>query len=418
VFACSYHALSSDAARLFRMLGLHPGPDISLAAAASLAGVPSGQARTLLTELARAHLLTEHGPGRYSFHDLLRAYAAEEAHAHEDDDARRAAIQRMLDHYLRTADAAALHLNPRRVSVTTVPPRPGVTYEEIACYKQALAWFTAERPVLLAPVARTPAGFDAYTWQLASALTTFLDRRGHWQDLKAANAAALAAARRHGDRAGQATACRGLGLAYWGLKQFNDARTHYLLALDLFRELGNHIGQAQTHVNLAWMAGAQGRHGEGLDHSRLSLRHYQAAGSREGQASALNNIGWHLAELSDYDQALGHCQQALSILRGLGDRNTQAHACDSLGYIYHHLGRHRQAIDCYQQALDLFRATSDPYGEATSLSHLGDNYDAAGETDAARRAWMHALDILGRLDHPDADQIRAKLRPRAAMSAR
>jgi len=418
VFACSYHALSSGAARLFRMLGLHPGPDISLAAAASLAGISFGQARTLLAELGRAHLLSEHGPGRYSFHDLLRAYAAEEVHTYEDDDARRAAVQRMLDHYLRTADAAALYLNPRRVPVTTVPPRPGVTYEEITCYKQALAWFTVERPVLLATVAQTPAGFGAYTWQLASALTTFLDRRGHWQDLKAANAAALAAARRHGDRAGQATACRGLGLAYRGLKQFDDARTHYLLALDLFRELGNHIGQAQTHVNLAWMAGAQGRHGEGLDHSRLSLRHYQAAGSREGQASALNNIGWHLAELSDYDQALGHCQQALGILRGLGDRNTQAHACDSLGYIYHHLGRHRQAIDCYQQALDLFRATSDPYGEATSLSHLGDNYDAAGETDAARRAWMHALDILGRLDHPDADQLRAKLRPRAAMSAR
>src|SRR6185437_14592675 len=101
--------------------------------------------------------------------------------------------------------------------LTTAPPRPGVTREEVTSYQQALAWFTAEHSVLLASIARTPAGFDAYSWRLAAALTTFLDRRGYWQDLKAAQGAALAAARRQGDQAGQATACRGLGLAYRGL---------------------------------------------------------------------------------------------------------------------------------------------------------------------------------------------------------
>ena len=413
VFSWSHRTLSAAAARLFRLLGLHPGPDISMLAAASLAGIPSGQARILLTELARAHLLTEHIPGRYAFHDLLRAYAAEQAHDHEDDEARRAATQRTLDHYLGVAETAALHLNPRRDPGTTAP-RPGVTHEKVADYQQALAWFTAERPVLLAAIALIPAGFETYGWQLASALTTFLDRRGHWQDLKAAQATALGMARRQGDRTGQATACRGLGVACQGLKQFDDARTHYLLALDLFRELGNHTGQAQTHVNLAGMAGAHGRHGEGLDHSRLSLRHYAAAGSRIGQATALNNIGWNLAQLGDYDQALAHCQQALSTLRELGDRNSQAHTCDSLGYIHHHLGGHQQAIACYQQALDLFRATDDPYGEATSLSHLGDCHDAVCAAAAARRAWKQALDILSQLDHHDADQVRAKLQPATA----
>src|SRR5262249_42828773 len=81
VFACSYRALSTGAARLFRLLGLHPGPDISASAAASLAGIAPDQATTLLAELARAHMLTEQLPGRYAFHDLLRAYAAEQAHA-------------------------------------------------------------------------------------------------------------------------------------------------------------------------------------------------------------------------------------------------------------------------------------------------------------------------------------------------
>jgi len=417
-FACSYHALSTGAARLFRLLGLHPGPDISAYAAASLAGVARDQAATLLAELARAHMLTEQLPGRYTFHDLLRAYAAEQAHACDDDEARHAGIGRILDHYLHTADAAALHLNPRRDGVTTAPPQSGVTREEVADYQQALAWFTTEHPVLLAAIARTPAGFDAYTWRLASALTTFLDRRGYWQELKAAQGTALAAARRQGDQVGQATACRGLGLAYRGLKQFDDARTHYLLALDLFRELGHHTGQAQTHVNLAWLAGAQGRHGEALEHSRQSLRQYQAAGSREGQASALNNVGWNFAELGDYDQALAYCQKALALVCELGDLSTQAHTWDSLGYIYLHLDRHPQAVGCYQHAILLFSATGDLYGEATSLSRLGDVHDAIGTGDAARRAWMRALDIFGRLDHPDADKVRVKLRSRSLDACR
>jgi DNA-binding SARP family transcriptional activator/Tfp pilus assembly protein PilF len=418
VFACSYHALSSGAARLFRLLGLHPGPDISVSAAASLAGVARDQATTLLAELARAHMLTEQFPGRYTFHDLLRAYAAEQARACDDEEARHAGIGRILDYYLHTADAAALHLNPRRDGVTTAPPQSGVTREEIADYQQALAWFTAEHPVLLAAIARTPAGFGAYTWRLASALTTFLDRRGYWQELKAAQSTALAAARRQGDQVGQATACRGLGLAYRGLKQFDDARTHYLLALDLFRELGHHTGLAQTHVNLAWLAGAQGRHGEALEHSRQSLRQYQAADSREGQAIALNNVGWHFAELGDYDQALVYCQKALILVRELGDLSTQAHTWDSLGYIYLHLDRHAQAVGCYQHAILLFSATGDLYGEATSLSRLGDVHDAVGTGGAARRAWMRALDIFGRLDHPDANKVRAKLRSQSLDACR
>ena len=290
---------------LFRLLGLHPGPDISRAAAASLAGVPLGQAGRLLAELARAHLLTEHAPGRYAFHDLLRAYAAERAHAQEDDDARRVAIHRMLDHYLHTAETAASRLNPVRDPVASMPPQPRVTCDDVADYRQAMAWFTAERPVLLSTVAQVPAGFGTYTWQLAAALTTFLDLRGHWQDQKAVQAAGLAAARRGGNQAGQAIACRGLGLAYAGLKQFGDARTHYLLALELFTELGDPTGQAQAHLNLAWLAGVQGQHDEGLHHSRQSLSHYQAAGRPAGQARALNNIGWHLAERGDFGQALG-----------------------------------------------------------------------------------------------------------------
>lgn len=183
------------------------------------------------------------------------------------------------------------------------------------------------------------------------------------------------------------------------------------LALDLFRELGNHTGQAQTHLCFAWLAGRQGCHAEALGHSRQSLTHSRTAGRRAGQARALNNIAWHLAEQNDYDQALAHCQQALTIVRELGDLHSQAHICDTLAHIYYHLGRYQQAVVCYQQSLDLFRATGDPYGEATCLRGLGDSLDAVGNAAAARQAWANALEILNQLDHPDADQVRARLRP-------
>jgi hypothetical protein len=99
VFSWSYHALSTGAARLFRLLGLQPGPDITIGAAASLAGIAPGQARELLAELTRGHLLAEHRPGRYASHDLLRAYAAEQEHAHHDA-ARHTAVGRVLGHRL------------------------------------------------------------------------------------------------------------------------------------------------------------------------------------------------------------------------------------------------------------------------------------------------------------------------------
>jgi DNA-binding SARP family transcriptional activator len=413
VFSWSCRALSTAAARLFRLLGLHPGPDVSAPAAASLADVPLGRAITLLTELARAHLLTEHAPGRYAFHDLLRAYAAEQAHGHEDDNARSAARQRMLSHYLCTAEAADSRLNPMRDPATSTATSASLADEAVGDYQQALAWFTAERPVLLAAIAQA-ADFDSYAWRIALALATFLELRGHWQDLKNAHAMALAASRRQGDWGGQGAALRGLGLAHGYLGELADARTHCLLALEVFTENGDHTGLAQTYRSFAWVAGAQGCSDEALDHSRQSLRHYQAAGQLAGQARALNSIGWHLAKRADYEQALAHCQRALIIVRELDDRHAQAHTCDSLGYIYHHMGRHQQAIECYQEARHLFLLSGNRYSEAICLSYLGDVQDAVGEADAARLAWTDALDILSELGHPDADEVRAKLRPRAA----
>jgi DNA-binding SARP family transcriptional activator len=184
VFSWSYRAVSPPAARLFRLAGLHPGPDLTAAAAGSLAGIPLREARAVLAELAAANLLTEHVPGRYACHDLLRAYATEQALAQDGDDgSRRAVAHRLLDHYVHTAHAAALLVEPRRDPLDLAPPRAGVTPEPLPDTCAALAWFRAEQAVLFAAIRQAAEfGFHARTWELAWTLTTYLQRRGHWQE--------------------------------------------------------------------------------------------------------------------------------------------------------------------------------------------------------------------------------------------
>ena len=276
VLSWSYKILDSAAARLFRLLGLHPGPDIAVPAAASLAGLTPAQVRPLLAELAQAHLVTQHAPHRYSFHDVLRAYAAELVHTVDPDEERRAATGRMLDHYLHTAHAAALLLQPHREPIALSSAGAA---EPLANYAQALDWFAAEQAVLLALVQRA----DSHAWQLAWALATFLGRRGNWRDLAAAHGAALAAAQRRGDRLGQAHANRGLALARIELGLDDDAEAHHRRALALFTELDVHTGQAQTHLDLALVHERQARHRDALDHAYQALGLFRRAGNRFGR---------------------------------------------------------------------------------------------------------------------------------------
>ncbi|WP_237747060.1 ATP-binding protein [Micromonospora lupini] len=407
VFSWSYRSLTPQAARLFRLFGCHPGPDIGVAAAASLAGLPREQVPRLLTELAHAHLVTEHAPGRFGAHDLLRAYAAEQAERLDPAEARRAAIRRGLDHYLHTAHAAALLLQPGRDPVTLAAAPPGVAPEEITDHAQALAWFTVEYPVLLAAVAHARrAGFDGHAWQLAWTLVDFLQRRGRWPDLAVAQRTALAGARRAGDRLGQANAHRDLARVLSRLGRVDEAASNYRQALALFGALGDHTGQARTHRAFGAMLDGLGRYAEALDHVRRALALYRDAGHLAGEASARNAVGWAHAQLGQYRPALAHCEQALALLRRTGDRHGEANTWDSLGFIHARLGDHREAIRCYGRALRLYRRISDRYDEADTLSRLGESRHAAGDPAGAARTWRRALGILDDLGHPDSERVR------------
>jgi DNA-binding SARP family transcriptional activator/tetratricopeptide (TPR) repeat protein len=410
VFSWSYQRLSDPSALVFRLLGLHPGPTLSPAAAASLTGVGMPTVRRALADLSRMHLITEPAPGRYGFHDLLRTYATELTHELDSESDRHAATQRMLDHYLQTAYAADRLLDPHRHAIALKPAAFGVEPEPVYGHQQALDWFTAEHGVLLAAIRRAAlAGFDSHAWQLAWTLEDFLDRQGHWHDWAGIQQVALDAAQRLADPVGQAHAHRGIALAQARLSRFAEARTHLRHALSLFDALGHQVDRARTYLSLGHLVERQGNQRSALHHARRALDLYRTADHRGGQAIALNAIGWYLAVAGDHDAALAHCQQALELHREVDDRWGQAATWDSLGYIHHLLGRHPDALRCYRCAVALFADLGDRYEEAGTLGRLGDTHEAAGDLPASRAAWQQALHILRQLGHPDAAQAAARL---------
>jgi len=416
VFSWSYRTLSSAAARLFRLLGLHPGPDIDTEAAASLAGVPRPQVRRYVGELARAHLVTEHRAGRFGLHDLLRAYAGELAHTHDPARARRAAVHRVLDHYVHSAHAAARLMTPHHDPIELPPPRPGVIvsgpFDE---HPEALAWVAGRRAVLLAGLRLAArAGFHAHTWQLARALGPALDRSGHWRELADAHELGLAAAVRLPDRRREAYSHRMLGRAWTRLGDLDTGRIHFENALRVCAEIGDQLGRAHTHLSLGWLREQQDRYREALGHARQAEALYAEAGHLAGLAGALNQAGWYHAQLGEYHEALVDCERALALQVASGHRFGQAGTWDSLGFANHQLGRHRQADECYRRALQLHRDNGDRYREASTLARVADCHHAAGDAEAACREWTAALTILQSLNHPDAAGVSSKLQRLAA----
>jgi DNA-binding SARP family transcriptional activator/Tfp pilus assembly protein PilF len=410
VFSWSIRQLSDPAARMFRLLGIHPGPDISGCAGASLAGIADAEARRLLRELARAHLISEHVPGRYAVHDLLRAYAAAQAQNVDSQTDRDTAIGRVLDHYLHTAACATRLLIPAKEPVALASISPGATARQLVDHWQALVWFEEEHQVLLSAITlAADSRLYTHAWQIPWAMEPFLQTRGHWQELAATQRVALTAATQLEDSAGQAMSGRLLGIAYASLGDHDRALGHYVSSLTLYQQLGNRLGEAKIQQNLGTLAEYRGRYGEALRHSEQALRLFRVIGDKANEAAALNNVGWYHGNLGDFQQARAFCRQALTLCTDAGYLWIEPYVLDSLGYAEQHLGSFAEAVGHYQRALSLYRESGDRFYEATTLTRLGDTQHAAGELAKAQEAWQQAFAILHDLQHPAADEVRAKL---------
>ncbi|MCW8103382.1 AfsR/SARP family transcriptional regulator [Streptomyces tauricus] len=420
VFSWSYHALTPEAARLFRLLALHPGPDITLPAAASLAARSLPHSRRLLGELMQTHLVDEAVAGRYASHDLLRAYATEMAQAVDPPQQVRAARSRMFDHYLHTAHAAAALTNRARAQIALPSAAEGVRAEAFhEDQERAEAWFNDEQAVLLAVVEQADAHrYDVHLWQFAWALSNHLHLRGLWREEEAVHRAALDAAHRLGDRTAQAYVHRGLGTATAALGRFDEAGMHAERAIELFAETGDTRACAESYRTLAWAAEQQGNLEAALRAAQRSLALFRTSESPAGDdgrgrravASALNAVGWNHVLLGQHQQALEHCRQALALCQELGDNTNAAHTWDSIGHAHHHIGEYEEAVTAFRNALVLYRQLGGaPWFVGGTLMRLGDTWLSAGDPDAARTAWAEALEIMERLGHADAEHLRTRL---------
>ena len=372
VFSWSYRALDPDVARLFRLLGLHPGHDLDQSAAAALCGGPAD-----LDALADAHLLEYRGDGRYRFHDLLRLYAAQLAESEEDSHA---ALCRLFDHYRYTAkvamDAVYPHERHRRPDVPAVSTCPLPVADERA----ARAWLESERLVLTEVIAHCAAhGRPEHARDLANTLWRHLDTVANYRDAISIHGDALAAARETGDRAGEANASHNLGAALWRSGDYEQAIARLTEALVLRRSLGDRAGEGDTLTNLSGTHWRMADYPAAEDYLRQALTIRRELGNRAGEAGTLDNLGVICERLGRYEEALGYHERALVVFRELGNRSGEAAVLDNLGVVHQRLGRYREAITFHEQALALCRAVETRVGEGYTLTNLGAAHAGAGD---------------------------------------
>ncbi|GAA2655973.1 BTAD domain-containing putative transcriptional regulator [Streptomyces aculeolatus] len=417
VLSWSYRVLSPAAARLFRLLGLHPGPEFGTGAAAALAGIGPPRARPLLRELTWASVLDERAPGRFAMHDLLRDYAAELAREQDAEERREEAVRRTLDYYLHSAHAACRTLWAHRDRLPDLgPPPSGITPETFAEASPAYAWFATERRTLTDAVRlAVHTDLDGHVVRLGRRLGTYLDRDGRWIEQNRLLQTVLATARRTaGDPAGDpelaAVLCDQARSAF-RLGGIEQARQHLDTAYELFRSSGDLAGQAEVHHYVAILHEVGDEPEPALKHARKSLALYRQAGDRRGEGRELNTIGWIYGLLGQPASSLALSRQALAVQESVGDLYFMGITCDSLGRAHHRLGDPHEAIRCFRRAIELLESpdAADPLNAAKAHTALGDAQKDLGDAEAARTSWTQALRMFEDLRHPAAAEPRSRL---------
>ena len=410
VFSWSYRMLGERAARLFRLLSLHLGPDISLAAAGSLLGADPRETRSLMIELIRGRLVTEHAPRRFVAHDLIQVYAKELSRELDSDADREAALARLLDHYRQTAHRGHVLLKPRLVLDAPPPPLPGVRPEVAEGDKEAYEWLATERQVLTAVVRFAVAtGKPAYARELALSMQQHFQFQGLWHEWEATMSVVVAASEIEGDPLGRALAMRSLAGARHYLDRPDEAVALLARTQEIFQSLGLSHEQAHVHSGLGSIDGRRSRFAESAEHHRLAYELYEQAGDLLGQANSLHGLAWARSHLGDHTVAVALTRKAMSIFRELGDGNGEGNCWVVLAESHRLRGQYEQAIRYRERAIELYRAANVPVYEAEELMELGDTMLEAGDRVGARATWLRALAILEELQLPAVRAIAERL---------
>jgi DNA-binding SARP family transcriptional activator/tetratricopeptide (TPR) repeat protein len=400
VFSWSYRALTPAAARLFRLLAVHPGQTLSEAGAAALSGTDRAGAE--LAELTRANLLDRHVAGRYRCHDLLRAYAAELAAGDPEEPLAR---QRVLDWYLHTTVAAERWLRPHRPPFEPVGTATPVEFPD---NQSALRWCEAEHANLVAAIdAAAGHGLHAHAWQLALAASTFCyvgKRRRDWLETSETG---LASARRLGDPKAEGALLASLGSAHAVNGHHDEAVTHFRAALELHRATGDDDRAPVTLNSLAVAYAETRRFGQALAAFTQAGELHRIRGNALGEALALMNTALANSSLGRLAPATADNRAALVVFRRRGDRYHTAICLANLAETYALRDDHRRAVARYRQAIAQHVRAGNEYGRARTLMNLGRSLSRLGEPDQARDCWRRARAVFDELGDPQAEEASA-----------
>jgi tetratricopeptide (TPR) repeat protein/transcriptional regulator with XRE-family HTH domain len=379
VFSWSVRQLPADAAQAFALTGLHPGSDFDLYAVAALTGTTTGQARRILARLQRASLIQSAGPGRYGLHDLLRAYAREQAVAAEHGGARdtdsssRSALTRLFDYYLATVAAAMDIVFPAEASYRPRPSPPGVTVPEMRGEAAARAWLDSERANLVAVVVHcTNHGWPRHATNLASTLSRYLIDGSHVPEGQTIYDHALQAARHSGDLVAEADALGNLAGVSFIRGHVRESIGPYMAALERYRQCGIRSSEAETLHNLGAAQYQLHDCPAAVAYFRESVNAWQDAGDSLGVARALTLLAGAEIRMDQHDDAAEHLQLALPVLRKAKDQPFEASALGWLGGLTSRRGRLAAAVAFHEQALAIYRHLDHPSGTCRELNNLGE----------------------------------------------
>jgi DNA-binding SARP family transcriptional activator len=413
-FDLSYAAQPEDGRRLFRRLGLVPGPDVTADAAAALAGCPAESAGRLLDRLAGANLVNEPVPGRFSLHDLLRVYAAEQAGAEERPADRAGALGRLCRYYLLGLDGAATRVYPQFLRLPVPADGGAVTAVSFDGHADASEWLDAERANLVAAVGHAAAyGLGGVAARLADALRGYLFLRRHLVDWDTVAQAGLAAAAAEGDVKAQAAAHISLAMHNFVRANYEPAAHHYCAARELAQRAGWLEGESAALGNLGMVYTVQGRLTEAANHYTRALAIDRRTGWRDGQATKLANLGYLCLALGQPERAAAHHTQALALHQATGSRSGEAMTLSDLGEAYHAVGRFDDALDVLTRARVLHREVGDRSTEGATVRVLAAVHRDAGRhaeaLDLARTAVILARDIGDRRQEAAASTVLASI---------
>lgn len=409
VFAWSYQALSASQALMFRRLGLHPGTQVDVYAAAALADISPHEARNSLEALAEMHLAETVAPGRYLAHDLLREYALERAIDEETAAVRDAAVHRLLGFYLHAMKACQQHYGDTGQIVTDAAPPPShpMTF---ATDLQALSWFISEYANLVAACRyAADVGLHVFAWQIPSAmggLFDFVGNRAEWVPLYESG---LAAALADGGR-GEFRIRNSLGTVLRYVRRFGEAIDQHTKVLEMAQAAGNRFAEAAAHNGIGRVLLQLGRPATAETHFRAVLDIYRELRDARSEAFALCNLGLAMREQQDHSQALACFGYAREQLQGTSSQVHVGWVLNLIGDTHRVIGQVDEAISSHRQALEIARRYQMSLLEASSLDSLGSDLQRVGDHTGTREHWLAAADIFDMAGDPRADDIRTRLR--------